>query len=152
ESAKSAARELMEQPSDSAEPPLGTDGAIQIRTAGEALQLGVGQDSARAAVDTLLEQVDPERGYLAVMVYLDRLAHPDLEQVRRELEERIDRPVTFGWGPRFLHSTGQYHKGGPPTGVFLQVTGTPREDLSVPGQEFTLGSLIAAQAAGDAQV
>ncbi len=152
ESAKSAARELMKQPSDGATPPLGTDGAIQIRTAGDALQLGVGQDSARAAVDTLLAQVDPERGYLAVMVYLDRLAHGDLAQVRRELEERIDRPVTFGWGPRFLHSTGQYHKGGPATGVFLQVTGTPREDLPVPGQEFTLGTLIAAQAAGDAQV
>ena len=60
--------------------------------------------------------------------------------------------MTFGWGPRFLHSTGQFHKGGPPIGVFLQITGEPDEDLDVPGRDFTFGTLIAAQAAGDAQV
>ena len=62
------------------------------------------------------------------------------------------RPVTFGWGPRFLHSTGQFHKGGPAEGVYLQVTGEPAEDLAVPGKEYTFGRLIAAQAAGDASV
>jgi glucose-6-phosphate isomerase len=60
--------------------------------------------------------------------------------------------VTFGWGPRFLHSTGQFHKGGPAIGVFLQVTATPAEDLGIPDRPFTFGELIAAQAAGDAQV
>jgi glucose-6-phosphate isomerase len=60
--------------------------------------------------------------------------------------------VTFGWGPRFLHSTGQYHKGGPPTGVYLQITGAPHADLEVPGRPFTFGGFISAQAAGDAQV
>lgn len=62
------------------------------------------------------------------------------------------RPVTFGWGPRFLHSTGQFHKGGPAIGVFLQVTAAPAEDLSIPDRPFTFGELISAQAAGDAQV
>jgi glucose-6-phosphate isomerase len=60
--------------------------------------------------------------------------------------------VTFGWGPRFLHSTGQFHKGGPAVGVFLQITGTPAQDLPVPGREFGFATLISAQAAGDAQV
>ena len=62
------------------------------------------------------------------------------------------RPVTFGWGPRFLHSTGQFHKGGPAIGVFLQVTAASAEDLAIPDRPFTFGELISAQAAGDAQV
>ncbi|WP_109471434.1 glucose-6-phosphate isomerase [Ornithinimicrobium cavernae] len=151
ERAKNAARALMENPSDSAEPALATDGAIEVRTSGDALDPG-SSGSVDAAVDSLLATLDPERGYLAVMVYLDRLAHADLESVRGALEARTGRPVTFGWGPRFLHSTGQFHKGGPPVGVYLQVTGSPLEDVPVPGKEFTLGSFIAAQAAGDAQV
>jgi glucose-6-phosphate isomerase len=57
--------------------------------------------------------------------------------------------VTFGWGPRYLHSTGQYHKGGPQTGAFLQITGAVTEDLPVPGRPYTFGHLQAAQAAGD---
>jgi glucose-6-phosphate isomerase len=60
--------------------------------------------------------------------------------------------VTFGWGPRFLHSTGQFHKGGPAVGVFVQITDEPREDLPVPGRDFSFGTLVAAQAAGDANV
>ena len=86
------------------------------------------------------------------MAYLDRIADADLAEVRRPLARTIDRPVTFGWGPRFLHSTGQYHKGGAPEGVYLQVTTTPKQDLPVPGKDFTFGEVIAAQAAGDAAV
>ena len=57
--------------------------------------------------------------------------------------------MTFGWGPRFLHSTGQYHKGGPQNGVFLQITGAVTADVPVPGRDFTLGRLQLAQALGD---
>ena len=152
ESAKSAARELMANPSDTSEPALGTDGAVEIRTSGKALDLGAASASLQGSVDAPLALLDAERGYLAVMVYLDRLAHADLASVRSALETRLGRPVTFGWGPRFLHSTGQFHKGGPETGIYLQVTGEPVEDVPVPGKEFTLGTFIAAQAAGDAQV
>ncbi|QDO88837.1 glucose-6-phosphate isomerase [Ornithinimicrobium ciconiae] len=152
ESAKSAARDLMDNPSGGTEDALGTDGAVEIRTAGTALELGEASTSLEGSVDALLAQLDPDRGYLAVMVYLDRLAHADLESVRGTLETRLGRPVTFGWGPRFLHSTGQFHKGGPETGIYLQVTGAPVQDVPVPGKEFTLGTFIAAQAAGDAQV
>jgi glucose-6-phosphate isomerase len=86
------------------------------------------------------------------MAYLDRAADASLAEVREPLAARTGRPTTFGWGPRFLHSTGQYHKGGPPTGVYLQITGDPIEDLAVPGREFTFGEFIAAQAVGDGQV
>ncbi|MGR6917165.1 glucose-6-phosphate isomerase [[Actinomadura] parvosata] len=111
----------------------------------------------------------PGDGYLAIMAYLDRLAAfdapipdgADFEQMtdawmmadpltlRTLLALRTDRPVTFGWGPRFLHRTGQYHKGGPQNGVFLQITGAVTEDVAVPGRPYTLGRLQLAQALGD---
>jgi glucose-6-phosphate isomerase len=105
-----------------------------------------------AAVEELLAHLDPDHGYVAVQAYLDRLALPAYAQLRELLARRTGRPVTFGWGPRFLHSTGQLHKGGPRTGVFLQLTDDPEKDLDVPGRGFTFGQFIAAQAAGDAQV
>ena len=72
--------------------------------------------------------------------------------LRDALAVRTGRPVTFGWGPRFLHSTGQYHKGGPATGVYLQVTGDPQADLAVPDRPFTFHEFLTAQAVGDGQV
>ena len=86
------------------------------------------------------------------MAYLDRERDAHVAAVRAPLARRVERPVTFGWGPRFLHSTGQFHKGGPPVGVFLQITGLQRHDLQVPDRPFTFGTLITAQAAGDATV
>ena len=83
------------------------------------------------------------------MAYLDRLGEAKVADVRPALARAADRPVTFGWGPRFLHSTGQYHKGGPQNGSFLQITGAVTDDLAVPGQPYTFGQLQAAQAAGD---
>ncbi|PZF99632.1 glucose-6-phosphate isomerase [Micromonospora deserti] len=90
-------------------------------------------------------------GYLAVMAYLDRLADADAARLRPLLAGATGRPVTFGWGPRFLHSTGQYHKGGPQVGSYLQLTGAVDVDLPVPGRPYTFGELQAAQAAGDRQ-
>ena len=75
-----------------------------------------------------------------------------LEALRDALAEKTGRPVTFGWGPRFLHSTGQYHKGGPAQGVFLQVTADHKEDLGIPERPYTFGGLITAQAIGDGAV
>ena len=86
------------------------------------------------------------------MAYLDREADTPFAEVADALAERVQRPVTFGWGPRFLHSTGQYHKGGPATGVYIQVTDVPQQDLPVPGRDFTLGEFIDAQSGGDARV
>jgi glucose-6-phosphate isomerase len=111
-----------------------------------------GCSTSAEAVASLLDQLDPETGYLAVMAYLDRARNAHLAHLRDHLALRTGRPTTFGWGPRFLHSTGQYHKGGAPTGVFLQVTGTPAADLSIPDRPFTFGEFITAQAVGDATV
>jgi glucose-6-phosphate isomerase len=149
ESAKKAARSLLEGTPEQSEPDA-VDGEVEIRALGPSWLDGA--TTLDGAVDALLAQLDGARGYVAVMAYLDRLAHADLADVRRTLAIRTKRPVTFGWGPRFLHSTGQFHKGGPRVGVFLQVTAEPAADLPVPGRDFTFGNLIAAQAAGDARV
>jgi glucose-6-phosphate isomerase len=128
--------------------PLFTDGAIEVHAIDGEL-LG-GATTVSGALAALLTAVPPN-GYLAVMAYLDRLHDADAARLRALLAARIARPVTFGWGPRFLHSTGQYHKGGPQVGAFLQVTGAHRTDLDVPGQPFTFGRLQLAQALGDLQ-
>ncbi len=132
------------------EPPAATIGAIEVRGSGGVLD-GVDLDAVdgvQLAVDALLAAV-PDRGYLAVMAYLDRSADASAADLRSALAARTERAVTFGWGPRFLHSTGQYHKGGPASGAFLQITGEVAEDLPVPDRPFTFGSLQAAQAGGD---
>jgi glucose-6-phosphate isomerase len=90
-------------------------------------------------------------GYLAIMAYLDRYADAPVAETRPLLAKATGRPVTFGWGPRFLHSTGQFHKGGPQVGAYLQITGAVTEDLDVPGRPYTFGQLQTAQAAGDRQ-
>jgi len=104
------------------------------------------------AVAALLGVLDGEHGYVSVQAYLDRHRDATLASVRDSLAVRTGRPVTFGWGPRFLHSTGQYHKGGPDTGVYLQVTGQPEADLAVPDRPFTFQEFLTAQAVGDGQV
>jgi glucose-6-phosphate isomerase len=149
ESAKKAARGMLEGSPD-ASPPDFVDGPVEVRALG-GTWLGTAATTADA-VRALLARLDDKTGYVAVMAYLDRSSLPELEDVRRSLAVRTKRPVTFGWGPRFLHSTGQFHKGGPPVGIYIQVTGEPAEDLAVPGRDFTFGTLITAQAAGDAQV
>jgi len=105
-------------------------------------------DSLAGALRWLLAGIEPD-GYLAVMTYLDRFGDAPAAAVRPLLARAAGRPVTFGWGPRFLHSTGQYHKGGPQVGSFLQITGAVTEDLPVPGRPYSFGELQAAQAAGD---
>ena len=150
ESAKAAARELLDAGIGAGVEPAFTDGAVEVTALGGDWIGDAG--TVDAAVDALLALLDGEQGYIAVMAYLDRLGDADLETVARDLFDRTGRPATFGWGPRFLHSTGQYHKGGPATGVYVQVTTAPVQDLQVPGREFTFGEFIASQAGGDAAV
>jgi glucose-6-phosphate isomerase len=146
EAAKAAARGLLDaQPEPT--PALFSEGAIEVR-GGDWLG---GASTVEEAVKALLAQLGP-RGYLSVQAYLDRLAYPQLEGVRDEFATVTGRPTTFGWGPRFLHSTGQFHKGGPAVGVFLQITAEAEGDVVIPERPFTFGKLITAQAAGDAQV
>jgi hypothetical protein len=100
----------------------------------------------------LLEAVRPG-DYLAIQAYLPRT--PDnasrLQAARMKLRDRLRVATTLGFGPRFLHSTGQLHKGGPPTGIFIQVVDEPSLDLPIPGKPYTFRRLLDAQAAGDLQ-
>ncbi|MFE4198808.1 glucose-6-phosphate isomerase [Paenarthrobacter sp. NPDC056912] len=146
EAAKVAARGLLDARPEPT-PAAFTDGAVEVR-GGDWLGSA---STATEAVQALLAQLGPD-GYLSVQAYLDRISHAPLEDIRDELAAVSGRPVTFGWGPRFLHSTGQFHKGGPAIGVFLQITAASSTDLEIPERPFTFGQLIAAQASGDAQV
>jgi transaldolase/glucose-6-phosphate isomerase len=89
--------------------------------------------------------------YVAIQAYLAPTSPTTaaLAGIRQRLLERLNVATTFGYGPRFLHSTGQLHKGGPNTGLFLQLVDTPRHDLPVPTEAFTFGQLIHAQSLGD---
>jgi glucose-6-phosphate isomerase len=126
------------------EKPSFTEGPVRVHAPAEA------GGSLPEVLGWLVRQAGGN-GYVAVMAYLDRFADAAAAQTRPLLAAASGRPVTFGWGPRFLHSTGQYHKGGPQVGAFLQITGAVTEDLPVPGRPYTFGELIAAQAAGDRQ-
>ncbi len=149
ESAKAAAREMLEG-GGSSPTPVFVDGPVTVYASEGWLPEGCA--SVTDAVTALLAQLDPDHGYVAVQAYLDRHRDAALTGARDDLARRTGRPVTFGWGPRFLHSTGQYHKGGPPTGVYLQVTGQPEADLAVPDRPFTFHEFLTAQAVGDGSV
>jgi len=126
-----------------AESPAFTDGPVKV--------FGPVAADLEDALRHLLVEIAPG-GYLAIMAYLDRFGDADVARIRPALAKASrGHAVTFGWGPRFLHSTGQYHKGGPPLGSFLQITGAVHADLPVPGQSYSFGTLQAAQAAGDRQ-
>lgn len=126
-------------------PPAFTDGAVDVYGDVEFIS---GATDLGGVFDAILWSL-PQAGYLAVMAYLDRVGDADARRLRAALAARTTHPVTFGWGPRVLHSAGQYHKGGPQSGVFLQITGVVTEDVGVPGERYTLGGLQLAQALGD---
>jgi len=149
ESAKAAAREMLDGGGATPEP-MFTDGAVTVYASEGWLPDGT--STVSGAVEALLARLDGDHGYVSVQAYLDRHRDAQLAQVRDALAKRTGRPVTFGWGPRFLHSTGQYHKGGPATGVYLQVTGQPEADLAVPDRPFTFHEFLTAQAVGDGRV
>ena len=89
--------------------------------------------------------------YLAILAYVHQSPEIDeaLERLRRNVIVRYGIATTAGYGPRYLHSTGQLHKGGPDSGVFLQITCHNQEDFPIPGEPYTFGVLSYAQAAGD---
>ena len=149
EAAKIAARAVLNGATGPAVESAFIDGDVAVLPVGGWLPAGAA--TLRDAVAALVAAT-PERGYLAVQAYLDRVADASAAVLRTELARRTHLQTTFGWGPRFLHSTGQYHKGGYPNGAFLQLTGAVVDDIPVPGTDFTLGELQRAQAVGDAEV
>ncbi len=138
ELAKELARQAMAGPATT-----GTaDGTITV-SALDATALG-------PAVDAWTRSGRPG-DYIAIHAYL--APRPDtsvaLAQLRKGLLDRVHLATTVGYGPRFLHSTGQLHKGGPNLGLFLQLIDSPAHDLRVPGTDYSFGQLIRAQALGD---
>jgi glucose-6-phosphate isomerase len=92
---------------------------------------------------SFFETVPPD-GYISIHAYLDRRDDEKVRELQSIISKKTGKPVTFGWGPRFLHSTGQFHKGGQQNGAFLQITGDSAKDLDIPGQNFTLQTLLIA--------
>ena len=118
---------------------------------GEYLDLGsLPERKPSASVEDLLAEAGPGN-YVAVMAYARKTADMDeaLDTLRRRITERYGVPVTVGYGPRILHSTGQMHKGGPDEGLFIQVTCDWALDLEIPGEEYSFGTLLEAQALAD---
>jgi len=106
----------------------------------------------RTALRTHLGKLKPN-GYASIQAYIAQTPDRDesLAEIRTLLRDATRRATTVGYGPRFLHSTGQLHKGGAPIGWFLQLVSEHPEDRAIPGKAYTFGQLIDAQAIGDAR-
>ena len=114
----------------------------------EVLAAGEPDLDPRGSLDELLAQAQAGRDYVCIQAFID----PAREDELAPLVERGHETgcvVTKGLGPRYLHSTGQLHKGGPDTGLFVQVVDDTGDELEIPGRDFGFGRLIRSQAAGD---
>jgi len=139
-----------------AEAPFAADGNLSFFAdevnAREILDLA-GSDDATGVLRAHLGRLKGG-DYAALLAYVDRNErHQEpLQAMRHAIRDRFHVATCLGYGPRFLHSTGQAYKGGPPTGVFLQITCDDPNDLDVPGRKLTFGVAKAAQARGDFEV
>jgi hypothetical protein len=120
--------------------------AAKDRTS-EVLAAGEPDVEPRGSLDELLDGASPPQ-YVAVQAFVDPARAAELEPLLARARA-TGCVVTHGLGPRYLHSTGQLHKGGPDTGLFVQVVDETGEELPIPGRDFGFGRLIRAQAAGD---
>jgi transaldolase / glucose-6-phosphate isomerase len=139
------------------ESPIFDDGSIKLftdeRNAANLNKLAGTDRSLTGFLRAHLSQFNPG-DYMALLAYIEMNgAHEEsLQAMRHAVRDRKHVATCLGFGPRFLHSTGQAYKGGPNTGVFLQITCDDANDLPVPGQKYTFGTVKAAQARGDFQV
>jgi glucose-6-phosphate isomerase len=117
----------------------------------EILKAGLPKEEPLDDLEALFANV--HRGdYIAIQAFIDPSEEnaDELQRARIELRDRFAVATTLGFGPRYLHSTGQLHKGGPNTGVFIQIVDEERKkDVPIPGSQFSFGTLIDAQALGD---
>jgi transaldolase / glucose-6-phosphate isomerase len=139
-----------------AESPLLREGGLTLyadAANARALERGAGERSLPSLLSCHLKRVGPG-DYFALLAYVEmHEPHTEVLQAIREMVLRRTGAATcLGFGPRFLHSTGQAYKGGPNSGVFLQITCDDQVDLPVPGQSYTFGVIKAAQARGDLDV
>lgn len=144
ESAKVAARELLSG---------GLESPVDQLAGGDASAwASFSSEEAPGALLTELFGKIADSSYVALCIFGDSTDQGAWRAAASALERATGRPVTVGFGPRFLHSTGQFHKGGPAQGVFLQVVELPKDTVAIPGREFDCTDLLMAQARGDAQV
>lgn len=157
EASKEAARELVEgyEKSGAVKPeaPILDEDGIQVFADGE---FQTGASRPKSLVDIMKMEFDEiKRGdYFGILAYLPMNATlaDELEKIRVAVRDRKKAATCLEFGPRFLHSTGQMYKGGPNTGVFLEVTADPEHDLAIPGHRATFGVVAMAQARGDFRV
>ena len=130
--------------------PVITDGDVRLFTDDANRQALDGAASLSHAVAAHLSRVQTG-DYVAINAYLERtpVIHEAFQRIRTIIRDAKQVATTLGYGPRFLHSTGQLHKGGPNSGVFIQVTADNAQDLDIPGEPYSFGTLVAAQALGD---
>lgn len=147
ESAKSAARSLLTDRSVAAVSAFSEAG---ISVSGLNCDIDT-NGGLRGVWETVVSRARHD-GYLSLHVWADREAGVDWDALRSQLVVRSGRPVTVGFGPRFLHSTGQFHKGGWPSGVFIQIEVPATTTQSIPGYPYDFAQLIDAQSAGDRRV
>ncbi|HKK20579.1 MAG TPA: transaldolase, partial [candidate division Zixibacteria bacterium] len=123
--------------------PTVSDGPLTIYASDDATEAG-------ALLSGFLDHTG-KGGYIALQAYVteDPTTEQLLQEIRIYLRNRSRLATTVGYGPRFLHSTGQYHKGGPGSGSFIQLTASSTEDLAIPEQKYSFGVLKQAQAQGD---
>jgi transaldolase/glucose-6-phosphate isomerase len=140
-----------------AETPFFTEGGVALYADGRNHRSLMASAGARPTLESVLrahlDRLD-DGDYFAQLAYIEMNEANDapLQQIRHAVRNARGTATCVGFGPRFLHSTGQAYKGGPNTGVFLQVTCGDAADLAVPGRRFTFGVVKAAQARGDFQV
>ncbi len=122
----------------------------QVRVYGQGVNGIDSCESISEVIDTFTALAG-DGDYIAINAYLPRNENTQaqLTDLRRRVLEATGRPTTLGFGPRFLHSTGQLHKGGPNNGLFIQITQDDAQDIEIPGQPFSFGVLARAQALGD---
>lgn len=132
------------------EKPILIDGGIRIYSGEADRKTLSGIGAFNDIVARHLSHLKPG-DYLALTAYLASTEdnHHALQEIRRVIRDKRKVATTLGYGPRFLHSTGQLHKGGPNTGLFIQITSDDAEDVPIPEKTYSFGILNAAQASGD---
>jgi transaldolase / glucose-6-phosphate isomerase len=157
EASKVKTRALMQaRPNgSSSEPPLFQDDGIKLFASGRVgpILSAAGHNSFSGILKALFATARPG-DYCALLAYLNPVKQvvDALQQVRRTIRDRERIATCAGIGPRFLHSTGQAYKGGPNTGIFLQITSDHAQDLPIPGHSYSFGKVLDATARGDFEV
>jgi transaldolase/glucose-6-phosphate isomerase len=154
--AKEKTRAILRQPQSALEPSLRAQGLALFASPehGQVLRKGSGTSATPAGWIAAHLALAAPGDYVALLAYLPPTAELEREfhQLQGEVRDATKAACTFGFGPRYLHSTGQLHKGGPNTGLFLQITSDGGEELSIPGESYGFRALFAAQARGDLAV